>query len=218
MVRDKTEKDEFENWVETDINNMSPCPMLNTLKNYGLLPNKNISSMIVYDALKKIKCDEFISYNLASIFKTNYSLAKDFNDIGKHNLIEHDVSMTREDDNLGDHIHFSKQRLNKMMSYSTDKKYLKLNELAEYFKYQKQQSEINNKELLFGNKQKFMSLAEQSVLCVLLRDNTGHIPLKWLEYFLTKEKLPFKHGFELKSLNILDIISVAGELFVHEYL
>ncbi len=38
----KTEK--FSNWYKTDKYNQSPCPMLNTLANYKILPKENISS------------------------------------------------------------------------------------------------------------------------------------------------------------------------------
>ena len=210
--------DSFGKWSKTDVNNASPCPMLNTLKNYGILPGNNIPSKTVYDGLIKIGCDTFISDTLTSVFQNNFENAKNLTVLGNHNVIEHDVSLTREDAHLGDHIHYSKKRLKKMMSYSSDGKYLTLKELAEYFKYQKQYSLSNNEQYVWNMNQKNISLVEQSILFLLLRDHTGNIPLKWLEYFITKEKLPFKYGFELRPITTFGLIRVASQLFVLEYI
>lgn len=190
--------------------------MLNTLKNYGLIPGYNITSKSVRDALITMKCDTFVSENLTSAFQNNFENAKNLSALGEHNVIEHDVSLTREDANLGDHIHYSNKRLKTMMSHSSDGKYLTLGELAEYFKYQKQQSLSTNEKCVFSTKHKIVSLGEQSLLFILLRDHTGSIPLKWLDCFITKEKMPFKYGFEWRPITTFGLIQVASKLFILE--
>jgi hypothetical protein len=213
MSRDK----EFANWTKTDKTNMSPCPMLNTLKNYNVLPGKQITPDHMRNALYALKSDAVLANVLALILKISFGTACDLNVIGTHNVLEHDASLTREDYGIGDHVRCSKKRLHKMMSYSTDGKYLKLNELAAYYKYQKRQSELNNKHCVFTRKHFIAGLGERSVLFGLLRDQTGHVPLKWLKYFFLKEKLPFEDGFELKPLLTSDLIDIACRLCILEY-
>jgi hypothetical protein len=50
-------------------------------------------------------------------------------------------------------------------------------------------------------------MLEQTILFCLLNENNDSIPLKYLEYFLTKEKFPFKYGFKLTNrLNTFNLL------------
>ena len=50
-------------------------------------------------------------------------------------------------------------------------------------------------------------MLEKTILFCLLNENNGSIPLKYLEYFLTKEKFPFKYGFKLTNrLNTFNLL------------
>ena len=206
-------------WSPTDPNNQSPCPMLNTLANYGILPKKNITSKSIKTALEKLRCvDNFIVLGLTNVFEKDFTgFTKTLLDIGKHGIIEHDVSLTRKDYNIGDSIHFNKKRFCKMKSFSKDGKYLTLTELAKYAVYQRKQSEKKNSKINFGNDQMIASIAEQSVLYLLFRDHTDKIRIDWIDCFFTKEKLPFKQGFILNhQLNIFDVIQTIMKLFILE--
>lgn len=206
-------------WTPTDKKNQTPCPMLNTLSNYGILPKKNITTKSIQTALQKLNCcDALIILLLTNVFETNFTgFTKNLIDIGKHGIIEHDVSLTRKDYNNGDSIHFNKKRFKKMKSFSKDGKYLMLEELAQYAVYQQKHSEKTNDRLKFGMNQMTASISEQSVLYLLFRDDTDKIRLDWIEYFFTKEKLPFKKGFVLHhQLNTIDIIQTVPKLFVLE--
>ena len=50
------------------------------------------------------------------------------------NLIEHDVSLSREDYNMGrgNHICYNRKRFNLIFKYFKDQKYISLKELIEY--------------------------------------------------------------------------------------
>ena len=206
-------------WRPTEHDNQTPCPMLNTLSNYGILPKKNITTNSIKIALQKLNCvDDYIISGLANIFENNYKgFTNNLNEIGKHGIIEHDVSITRKDYYNGDNIRFNKKRFDKMKTFSKDGRYLTFTELAKYAVYQQKQSKKNNSKLNFGINQMLGSVAEQSVLYLLFRDNTDNIRIDWIEYFFTKEKLPFKKGFVLHNqLNTFDIIQTITKFFLLE--
>jgi hypothetical protein len=206
-------------WNATNPNNQTPCPMLNTLANYGILPKKNITSQSIKTAMQKlICCDELSILILRNVFQNSFSgFTKSLNDIGKHGVIEHDCSLTRKDFHIGDSIRFNKKQFNKMKSFSKDGKYLTLEELANYAVYQRKQCEKDNPKIDFGMNQMFGSIAEQSALYLLFKDDTGKIRMDWITYFFTKEKLPFKKGFVLNNqLNMFDIIQTITKLLILE--
>jgi len=199
--------DKFSKWSKTDKCNQSPCPMLNTLANYKLLPKENISSLNIKKALIDSECNILISSLLTVVFKLNFNKTKNLRKIGKHGVIEHDISLTREDYHLGDSITFNKKRFNKMKKFSSDGKNFTHNNMVKYFTYIKNQSEINNKQLKFNIMEFQKCLLEQSILFCLLNENNNSIPLKYLDYFLTKEKFPFKYGFKLTNrLNTFNLL------------
>lgn len=203
----------FTNWSKTDKFNQTPCPMLNTLANYKLLPKNNISSSMIKKALIDSKCDFLISNLLSLVFKVNFNTTKNLREIGKHGVIEHDISLTRDDYNLGDSITFNKKRFNKMKKFSSDGKNFTHNNMVKYFTYIKTQSEINNKQLTFNMMEFQKCLLEQTILFCLLNENDDSIPLKYLEYFFTKEKFPFKYGFKLTNrLNSFNLLKTYTKL------
>lgn len=92
----------------------TPCPVINTLIKMCLLdPKKEWSTQDVQDALKKIKMSDFTSFLLANSSNNalkSRNLLFSARSLQQHNLIEHDGSISREDYNLGDNIHFNKKR------------------------------------------------------------------------------------------------------------
>jgi hypothetical protein len=207
----------FTNWSKTDKFNLSPCPMFNTLANYKLLPKENITNSMIKKAFNDVEAD-FLVANVGSlIFKLSFDIAKNLRATGEHGVIEHDISLTREDYNIGNSINFNKKRFNKMVKFSSDGKNFTISDIVKYFKYNKKQSEINNKQLTFKFTV-FMSIfMEYAILFCLLDDNNGSIPLKYLKYFFTKEKFPFKYGFKLKNrLTILRFIKYFS-IFFYEF-
>jgi hypothetical protein len=98
----------------------SPCPMLNLLANHGFLPRdgRHISKAQLYDALVLVGAPPTITYGFLTTvvyhmyhrvapdapFWTNFVAAPtiDLDMLAIHNLIEHDVSLTRLDSALDD--------------------------------------------------------------------------------------------------------------------
>ena len=209
----------FKKWKSTDKKNSSPCPMLNTLANYGIIPKKHISTDEIKSGLEIIGCDYVIRTLLG------YIIDADFNGnlhnlctLGDHTKLEHDVSLTREDKYLGNHILFNPKRYKYIKKFSTDGKYLTMKQLAKYRNKMKERSIRKNPELTYGLRQILVASAESAILSMVMSDHTGNIRLDWLDVFLKKEKLPFELGWKIKSLSFLDIIPRTMYFFTKEYL
>lgn len=106
----------------------------------------------------------------------------------EHNLLEHDVSLSREDAYLGNHIDYSDSRFNLIYEYFKNKKSISLQELITYKYNLYEKSKIENKQLTFGNNELMLLLAEMTALFVLLSEN-GRLNLKKLEKVFKEESL-----------------------------
>lgn len=170
----------------------TPCPILNTLMKMCLLdPKKEWSTQDVQDALKKLKMSEFLSFLLAT--STNNALKSknlpfSAKSLQKHNLIEHDASMSREDYNLGDHIHFNKERFDLIKKYFKEQKYITLKEFTEYRYYLYKKSLKENPNFTFGVNQYFAAGAETCAIFILLSED-DKLSLKKLRHVFEKETL-----------------------------
>ena len=170
----------------------TPCPILNTLMKMCLLdPKKEWSTQDVQDALKKLKMSEFLSFLLAN--STNNALKSknlpfSAKSLQTHNVIEHDASISRKDDNLGDHIHFNKERFDLIKKYFKEQKYITLKEFTEdrYYLYKKSLKE--NPNFTFGVNQYFTVGAETCAIFILLSEN-DKLSLKKLRHLFENETL-----------------------------
>jgi hypothetical protein len=100
-------KDPFEDWhPPTSGDVRSPCPGLNALANHNLLPHsgKNLTVPTVVQGLSHLNITAEIATLLSlAALKTSSDPASGaftLEDLKKHNLIEHDGSLSREDTNL----------------------------------------------------------------------------------------------------------------------
>lgn len=170
----------------------TPCPMLNTLMKMCLLdPKKEWSTQDVQDALKNIKMSEFLSFLLAT--STNNALKSQnllfsAKSLQKHNFIEHDASISRKDDNLGDHIHFNKERFDLIKKYFREQKYITLKEFTEYRYNLYKKSLKENPKFTFGVNQYFTVGAETCAIFILLSEN-DKLSLKKLRHLFENETL-----------------------------
>ncbi|KAK6580916.1 hypothetical protein PZA11_006404 [Diplocarpon coronariae] len=106
---------------KTDVR--SPCPMINALANHSILPHdgKNITKPMMTDILTK-------SINLGSGIATVFAAAAlkanptpgavsfNLDQLAKHGLIEHDVSLSRNDIAFGDNFSFDQSVWGEVMA------------------------------------------------------------------------------------------------------
>ncbi|KAJ8081080.1 hypothetical protein PM082_017921 [Marasmius tenuissimus] len=90
----------------------SPCPGLKALANHGFLPRdgRNISIPMILDATEKVF--NFERTVLSLIAKVGLLTSPDKDTMSLKNLrfhgnMEHDASLSREDDAIGDNLHFN---------------------------------------------------------------------------------------------------------------
>jgi len=187
----------------------TPCPMINTLMKMCLLdPKKEWSTQDVQDALKKLKMTNFTSWLLTTSTSNalkSKNLPFSAKNLQKHNLIEHDSSMSREDDNLGDHIHFNKKRFDLIKKYFQEQKYITLKEFTEYRYHLYKKSLKENPNFTFGVNQYFAVGAETCAIFILLSED-DKLSLKKLRHVFEKEKLD-----DIKT-NVIDTPSFVSSM------
>ncbi|KAG9289583.1 hypothetical protein G9A89_014318 [Geosiphon pyriformis] len=105
----------------------SPCPGLNSLANHGFLPRdgKNISALTLATAVTKIyRFDDALSTSqsngVVAVLGTDGKMYV-LNTCPKHNFIEHDASLIRNDLNDGNIIPVNQTLVNDFFSFSVGK-------------------------------------------------------------------------------------------------
>ncbi|RYP27141.1 hypothetical protein DL768_011293 [Monosporascus sp. mg162] len=103
-----------------------PCPMLNTLANHGHLPHngKGIDKDMAIEALSSVlNWDVSIVsdlYDFAQPTNPNPNATTiDLNHLTRHNILEHDGSLSRQDANFGPADVFNEEIWNETISYFT---------------------------------------------------------------------------------------------------
>lgn len=119
----------------------------------------------------------------------------------RHNAIEHDASLSREDAYFGDNWSFKQAHFDQALQFMSPG--LSLDGAAEWRKLLKKQcfesnpvsaSIVSNhkifKECTFGLKQNFAANGEMAMIYLLLKNENDEIPLNVLKDLFEKEKLP----------------------------
>ncbi|KAJ3211709.1 hypothetical protein HK099_007933 [Clydaea vesicula] len=94
----------------------APCPLLNTLANHAILPHsgRDISQADLVSALKIIGISETIAEKISQEAVHKFGIADKsgvlrihLDSLSKHNVIEHDSSLSRPDAHFGDQSTFT---------------------------------------------------------------------------------------------------------------
>ncbi len=191
------------------------CPFLNSLINKGELdPDKEWTRKEISTALIDNK---FASNTFSKIFThilsypNKYLLVPGiqfFPDIKKptkfnvktlqtHGIIEHDVSISREDFHLGDHVHFSHDRFQLIYRYFKNRKSITLKELIQYSHYLYKKSIKENDKIKFNIRQLIAIFVEDvNIFTLLSKDD--RLNLNKLEKVFREESLD---GVETNVIN-----------------
>jgi len=185
----------------------SPCPVLNSLANHGVLPRdgKGITKEM---AVKALTSAINLDADLAKIFAgagltTNpdaHAHSFDLNHLSRHGLIEHDVSLTRDDFTFGDNHTFNPDIWKSVLGTYGDSKETNF-ALASEARYNrviacKKAHEAANKEFIYGIKEAFLSYGESAIWMGLLGDpKDGKAPVEYLKILAEEERLPYEEGW-----------------------
>ncbi|KAI8853448.1 hypothetical protein BC829DRAFT_486786 [Chytridium lagenaria] len=188
---------DFSKWTPTDKNNMSPCPFTNSLANHGFLPRTAMTEKNIRDAT----FDVFgLDFPLALLFSTqsvgtgyelNGEMVTDLKLLDKApGFIEHDASLSRSDRALGDHIALNSTLYNEFKSYSSDKKYITVGELARYRAARERDSKARN---------------PSSV-------STGNIRIDWMDSVFINERYPVELGWKPRPVTTPRTLALIADL------
>lgn len=186
--------------------NTTGCPVINSLMNMGHLDSKKEwSTQNIQDALEKIKMSKLVAYllvNSTSNALKNQNLPFTAKSLQKHNVLEHDSSISREDDYLGDSIHFNKKRFKLLYKYFSNQKDITLKEFTEYRYYLYRKSLKENANVYFGVNQYYIIGAETCAIFLLLSEN-DKLSLKKMRKVFEQETLD---NVTINSINMTNFV------------
>jgi hypothetical protein len=122
------------------------------------------------------------------------------NHLGKHGVIEHDASLTRDDIAFGDNHTFNPDIWKSVLGTYGDSKETNF-ALASEARYNrviacKKAHEAANKEFIYGIKEALISYGETAILMCLLGDpKDGKIPVEYLKILVEEERFPYQEGW-----------------------
>ncbi|ETS88094.1 hypothetical protein PFICI_01922 [Pestalotiopsis fici W106-1] len=184
-----------------DSDSRAPCPMLNSLANHGYLPRDglNIDADTLIQALSDgINIDPTTLAGAAqaavSLSTTGNSSTFHLHDTLKHNAIEHDGSMSRNDVYEGDALHFNATVWAQTTAlFTNDTISLETAALARAARIAKAK-EANPEYEAINNSS--AGLGETALYEITFGDRVeGNAPTKWVKVFFEQERLPFAEGY-----------------------
>ncbi|KAI8167599.1 chloroperoxidase [Colletotrichum sp. SAR 10_70] len=202
----------------------SPCPMLNSLANHGYLPRDgNAISMdnLISGLGKALNFNESLVRTLGTpAFATSTTGdANTFNldDIAKHNVIEHDGSLSRADFAVtGDAKTFNQSVFDETYGYLTEgaaatEEKVNVATMATARSKRIATAQATNPSFNLTSSQVTVSLGESAVILGTLGGSFSEpaAPLEWMKIVFEEERLPFKEGFNT-STEVITTAQVLG--------
>ncbi|CAJ0855373.1 6341_t:CDS:2 [Entrophospora sp. SA101] len=124
--------------------------------------------------------------SLRALFKGKLSL----DDLGEHNRIEHDASLTRLDKFLGNQCIVNDKLVDQLLAQEIDSK-INLESLAKLRLIRVKQSQEQNKEMVYDTTKKYLAYGESTLLLNFMGHNTnGQMDVKIIEPFFRQEIFP----------------------------
>lgn len=187
------------------------CPLINTLLNEKLITDTNISTNDLMCAIKSLNIfDSTLLFILENgVIKQFMNPDNIINHITDINKQEHDISLSRLDLFQGDCVSFNKKHFQKLKNKSVDKKYLTIENFADFRKDLILYSHKKNPHFKYGIKELFASCAEDALLCILFSDKSGNVRIDWLEYFFVHAKFPINLDYKIKRISFIELLHVS---------
>ncbi|KAK4452620.1 Chloroperoxidase [Podospora aff. communis PSN243] len=180
-----------------------PCPMLNTLANHGFLPHdgkditREIAASALFDGLhiNKTLGGFLFDFGVTTNPKPN-ATSFSLNDLGNHNILEHDASLSRTDAYFGSTIAFNQSIFDETKAHWTaDTVTLQMSANARTARIKA--SKATNPEYSMSNLGDGFSLGESVAYVIVIGDKkTATVKRSWLEWFFQHEQLPQHLGWK----------------------
>lgn len=214
-----------------------PCPGLNTLANHGYLnrSGRNIKPQDVLDAGEKaygivpkllnVAVKQAVSLGLFENGGLNLA-----NLANTHGKIEHDVSLTRQDKDLGSNSKKDMKLIEGLLATSS-KKYLTKYDIAKWRNKRYADSKKRNPDvewdLTTGGKAIVVAGLEATLIELIFGRSTGNllervalprrIRKDWLRSFLVHERIPVHMGWKKQKIGFLGALK-SGAFFITQAL
>jgi hypothetical protein len=194
----------------------SPCPVLNALANHHILPHDG-RGITKEKAVQAITTALNVDFQIA-VFLVGTAI-KEFekdqqrkdiqtfslDELNKHGLIEHDVSLSRNDAALGDNHTFDPTIFNTFINNfgdATETSFASAS-AARYSRVvaARYEHELENKGFMYALKQYVLSYGETGLLLAVLGDpKEGKVPLEYLKVLFRKWFLNCLEGSKLTAI------------------
>ncbi|GKZ29165.1 hypothetical protein AbraIFM66950_003326 [Aspergillus brasiliensis] len=176
--------------------------MLNTLANHGLLPHngKNISEDTLVSVLNQTLN---LADNLSEVLfeaamvtvedpnATTFSLS----DLSRHNILEHDASLSRQDTYFGNNHDFNQTIFDQTKSYWTTP-LIDIYEAADARQARVNTSRATNPTFNLSEIGLAFGFGETAAYMIIFEeDSLGYANRSWVEYFFENERLPQEFGW-----------------------
>ncbi|PRP86749.1 hypothetical protein PROFUN_02898 [Planoprotostelium fungivorum] len=173
----------------------SPCPALNTLANHGFLPRdgKNITkSDLIQGLFKGLNVGRDIGFILANAAFKKYGATDSISmlDLQQHNMIEHDCSMTRNDNALGDSTVVNATLLEDLIYSSTDGLVITWKDMVAHRRRRQDDSKAKNPSLVWNEEQKQAAAGEVVIFQLVFGEWGTGVPIYLLRSILGEERFP----------------------------
>ncbi|KAE9396717.1 Cloroperoxidase [Gymnopus androsaceus JB14] len=210
------ELEEFENtdwqhhrWIAPGENDLrSPCPGMNTLANHGFISRdgRNITIPMVIRAVDIVyNTPSGPDLNLAlklALLTTDApdSFTLDDLKLHVHGTMEHDASLSRSDESIGDSIHFNSTVFATIAEANPDSDVYDTTSVGQAMEERLALAKQANPNLLNTVKERHSQLLEASLFLSVMGDaRTGVAPKKFVHVFFYEERLPLVEGWHRPS-------------------
>ncbi|KAJ5770446.1 uncharacterized protein N7511_002497, partial [Penicillium nucicola] len=195
-----------------------PCPMMNTLANHGFLPHdgRNITRQTLMEGLHDALNFDFslssLMFDMGVVANPNpnasyFTLCVNFisdrlnnqDHLNRHNVLEHDASLSRTDAFFGNNHIFNKTIFNETRAYWTSE-ILTPAMLANSKIARQINSKAYNPNYKFTPMTEQFSLGEVAAPIIVFGNSTsGEVNRTLVEYFFENERLPIDLGWKISS-------------------
>lgn len=188
----------------------SPCPVLNSLANHGFLPRdgRNISQdQLNFAFTMALNIDEGVTINLAkptfNISTTGISGTVNLEDMKKHNVIEHDGSLSRADSITGDANSFNATIWDTVKAHFTGPT-IDIKTMATARENRIAAAEAANPEFSLSPDQVKTSFAESAFILGVLGNDfiNPQTSTIFMNTIFQQERFPFGEGFQTSPTKI----------------
>ncbi|KAL2163777.1 hypothetical protein VTH06DRAFT_5836 [Thermothelomyces fergusii] len=198
----------------------APCPMLNTLANHGFLPHdgKDITreqtENALFEALHINKTLGSFLFDFALTTNPRNTSTFSLNDLGNHNILEHDASLSRADAYFGNVLQFNQTVFDETKTY-WDGDVIDLRMAARARLGRIKTSQATNPTYSMSELGDAFTYGESAAYVVVLGDKESRTAKRsWVEWFFEHEQLPQHLGWKrpASSLEEEDLFTIMDEI------